>query len=202
MIAPHYFVGSKKFVHSNDPEAFNFPWIGLHSKIYKLKKFVQKMLSINSACARKCQQIGLQQGFGLQQPLLEHHGDDIFRYTTRQFKPATTSTISMDYILIIGELLCLNTQTALSGRPSTNNIANHIELPAAFGRERKPLGCVGEEPLPGFQRRVRVPVIRLLRASNDSSALKGAWNTEGPRAICILSSNGLRDGITDETGLT
>lgn len=48
MIAPRYFVGSKKFVHSNEPDAFIFLCIRLHgiqhSKIYQLKKYVQHAL--------------------------------------------------------------------------------------------------------------------------------------------------------------
>lgn len=107
----------------------------------------------------------------------------------------------MNDIPIISELLRLDAQTTLPSRPPTNNVANHIKLATALGREREPLSCVGEEPLPGFQRRVRVPVIRLFRASDDGSAFKGAGDTEGPRAIRVLSSNGLGDRVTDETGL-
>jgi hypothetical protein len=147
------------------------------------------------------QQIFLQRGFSLQQPLLKHHGYNVFGNTTRQLEPATTSTITMNDIQIISELLRLDAQTALSSWPPTDNIVNHIEVAAAFWREREPLRCVSEEALPGFQRRVRVPVIRLFRASDDGPAFEGPWDTEGPRAICILSSDGLRDGVTYKTGL-
>lgn len=150
----------------------------------------------------ECQQIVSQRGFSLQQPLLKHHGHDVFGNTTRQLEATTTSTIPMNDIQIISELLRLDAQTALSSWPPTDNIANHIELAVAFGREREPLSCVSEEALSGFQRRVRVPVIRLFRASDDGPAFEGPWDTEGPRAICILSSNGLRDGVTYETRLT
>ena len=102
----------------------------------------------------ECQQIVLQRSFCrfcLQQLLLEHHGYDVLRDTTGQLKPATTSTIPMDDISIISELLRLDAQTTLTSRPPTDNIANHIKLATALGCEREPLACVGEESVSGFQ---------------------------------------------------
>lgn len=90
------------------------------------------MLYITTHALLECEQIVLQRGFSLQQPLLKHHGDDVFRNTTRQLKPATTSTIPMNDIPITSELLRLDAQTALTSRPPTNNIANHIELATTF----------------------------------------------------------------------
>ena len=78
------------------------------------------------------QQIILQRGFSPQQPLIKHHSDDVFRNAMRQLKSATTSTIPVDDIPIISELLLLDAQTTLTSRPPTTHIANHIERAATF----------------------------------------------------------------------
>jgi hypothetical protein len=108
----------------------------------------------------------------------------------------------MNDIPVIGNLLSLNAQTALSSRPPTDNIANDIELALALGRKGEPLARIIQQSLPGLRRRVRVPVIRLLRTSNDSSTVEGPRDTEGPRAIGILTGDGLRDVVTNETSLS
>ena len=88
LIAHCYFVGSKKFVRSNEHDAFYFSMYQIvqHGKIYQLKRYVQhavykqRMRSLN-----ECQQIVLQRSFCrfcLQQLLLEHHGYNVLRDTT------------------------------------------------------------------------------------------------------------------------
>lgn len=136
------------------------------------------------------------------QSLLNHECRNILRNALRNLKSAPTSPIPMNDIPLPIKLLSLNAYTTFSGRPPPNNILDDVELPAALGSEREPLGRVGEQSFPRLWRGMRIPFMRLLGAADDRSPVQWAWNAKGPRAVRVLAGDCCRDGVPDEAGLT
>lgn len=97
--------------------------------------------------------------------------------------------------------LNLNPQPPLPRGPPPDNIANHIKPPPTLLCKREPLRRVPEQRLPCLQRRIRVPVVRLLRASDDRSAFQRARNAERPSAVAVLARERYIAWVADEACL-
>lgn len=92
-------------------------------------------------------------------------------------------------------------QASDSRRPSTDNVPQDSVLTAVFENLGVSRREVLEETGTRFRRRLQTPVVHLLGAANDGSAVEITGNAERPGAVRVLSCHGSVADVGNEASL-
>lgn len=83
-------------------------------------------------------------------------------------------------IVIYTDFLRFDPHATFPCRPASHNVADDVKLSLALWGERKPLRCVLKKLSPDLRRRIVVPVVWLLGATDDCPALQRTGDAERP----------------------